>query len=110
MNNKIKNIIVTSVFVAFVAFFAVLCTVTHFNPKDYSTVEKRPLAQFPTDVTWADILDNKDKVDPETGKVEKSPISQIGFESCRYYLLLYGSIAALMIFSKSQKKGERLPL
>jgi hypothetical protein len=78
MNNKIKNIIVTSVFVCFVAFFAVLCTITHFNPKDYSSVEKRPLAQFPTDVTWADVLNNKSEVDPETGNVKKSPIAQFG--------------------------------
>ena len=78
MQNKLKNIIVTSVFVAFIAFFVVLCTITHFNPKDYSTVEKRPLAQFPTNITWAELLNNRDTVNPETGEVTKSPISQIG--------------------------------
>ena len=78
MKNKIKNIVVTSVFVCFVAFFVVLCTITHFNPNDYSSVEKRPLAQFPTDVTWADVLNNKSEVDPETGNVKKSPIAQFG--------------------------------
>ena len=57
MNNKIKNIVVTSVFVAFIAFFVVMCAVNFFNPTATSTSERRPLAQFPEKISWSGIVD-----------------------------------------------------
>ena len=76
MENKTRNIVVTSVFIAFIAFFVTLCTITHFNPKAYSFVEKRDLAQFPSGVTFAELLNNKTTVDTATGETVKSPIGQ----------------------------------
>ena len=57
MNNKIKNIVVTSVFITFIAFFVVMCAVSFFNPTETSTAERRPLAQFPENITWEGIVD-----------------------------------------------------
>ena len=57
MNNKIKNIVVSSVFIAFIALFVVLCAVCYFNPVETSEAERRPLAQFPEEITWEGILD-----------------------------------------------------
>lgn len=57
MSNKIKNMIVTSVFVAFIAVLAVLSVARIFNPVERSEAERRPLAQFPTEITWEGIVD-----------------------------------------------------
>ena len=57
MQNKIKNIVVTLVFVLFIGIFAALCIVNYFNPTDFSESERRPLAQFPENITWDGIVD-----------------------------------------------------
>ena len=57
MSNKIKNIVTTLIFVAFIAVFVVMCVIRAFHPVAYSNVEKRPLAQFPSDITWEGIVD-----------------------------------------------------
>ena len=57
MNDKIKNIAVTSSFVLFIAFFVVMCVVSFFNPTAKSEAERRPLAQFPDKITWNGIVD-----------------------------------------------------
>ncbi len=57
MNNKIRNIVVTSVFVAFIAFFVAMCAVSFVNPTEESEAERRPLAQFPDEITWEGIVD-----------------------------------------------------
>lgn len=57
MNNKIKNIVTTFAFVGFIAVFVVMCIIRAFNPVAYSDVEKRPLAQFPQNITWESIVD-----------------------------------------------------
>ena len=59
MNNKLKNIVVTLVFVAFIASFVGMCGYRYFNPVDTSESERRPLAQFPTNITWENILNKK---------------------------------------------------
>lgn len=78
MENKIKNIVVTSVFIAFVGFFVVLCTLTHFNPKAYSYVEKRDLAQFPKDATFAELIKNESGNSP-ISKFEDYTVDQFPF-------------------------------
>lgn len=78
MENKIKNIVVTSVFVAFVGFFVILCTLTHFNPKAYSYVEKRELAQFPKDATFAELIKNESGNSP-ISKFEDYTVDQFPF-------------------------------
>ena len=57
MNNKIKNVVTTVVFVAFIAVFVVMCVFRSFEPVVYSSLEKRPMAQFPEDITWEGIVD-----------------------------------------------------
>ena len=57
MNNKTRNIVVTSVFVVFIAFFVAMCAVNYFNPTESSEAERRPLAQFPEEITWEGIVD-----------------------------------------------------
>lgn len=57
MQNKIKNITVTCVFVIFLAFFSGMCIARYFNPTEISESERRPLAQFPKDITWEKIVD-----------------------------------------------------
>lgn len=57
MNNKVKNIVVTSVFITFIAFFVMMCIYSFFNPVEKSTSERRPLAQFPDEITWGGIVD-----------------------------------------------------
>ena len=57
MNNKIKNIAVTVTFVVFIAIFVVMCVLQYFTPTLTSMSERRPLAQFPNDITWQGIVD-----------------------------------------------------
>ena len=57
MQSKVKNIVVTFVFVAFLAFFAGMCGMKYSNPTATSESERRPLAQFPEEITWESIVD-----------------------------------------------------
>lgn len=58
MQNKVKNIIVTVLFTLFIGFFTVMAVVCgFFNPKEMSEAERRPLAQFPSDISWESIKD-----------------------------------------------------
>ncbi|MDD6798809.1 MAG: DHHW family protein [Firmicutes bacterium] len=57
MSNKIKNIVTTVTFTAFIAVFIIMCIIRAFNPVAYSNVEKRPLAQLPSNITWDKIVD-----------------------------------------------------
>ncbi len=57
MNNKVKNIVTTFVFVAFIATFTIMCVISGFNPVTYSSLEKRDMAQFPADATWGELMD-----------------------------------------------------
>lgn len=57
MSSKIKNIVVTSVFVLLLLFFVIMCGVCYFNPQATSEAERRPLSQFPDKITWEGIVD-----------------------------------------------------
>ncbi|MBE6662781.1 MAG: hypothetical protein E7606_05860 [Ruminococcaceae bacterium] len=58
MQNKVKNIIVTVLFALFIAFFTVMAVICgFFNPVKTSEAERRPLAQFPSDISWDSIKD-----------------------------------------------------
>ena len=57
MNEKLKNMIVASVFVAFIGVLAVLSVVRIFDPVERSEAERRPLAQFPSQITWEGVVD-----------------------------------------------------
>ncbi len=76
MSNKVKYIVTTVLFSAFVAVFSVMCVVRALNPVTFSTIEKRPMAQFPTDVTWQELLNNEQTIHPVTGEIILPPIEQ----------------------------------
>lgn len=76
MSDKLRNIISTVAVALFIGVFAVLCVTKIFFPSEYSDVEKRPLAQLPTDVTAEQLLANKNYKDPVTGADKKAPIKQ----------------------------------
>ncbi|MBE6890914.1 MAG: hypothetical protein E7481_02685 [Ruminococcaceae bacterium] len=76
MNDKIKNIVVTSVFVTFIAFFVVMCAVSFFNPVETSEAERRPLAQFPDKITWEGIIDKTVINDFEDYSVDQFPFRE----------------------------------
>ena len=76
MNNRIKNIVVSATFIAFMAFFAVMCTVAYFNPVKTSESERRPLAQFPEEITWEGVLDKTVIEDFEDYTVDQFPFRE----------------------------------
>ena len=78
MNNKVRNIVVTSVFVAFLSFFVVCCGYKILNPTESSSAERRPLAQFPnaSEITVEGIVD-KTVIDKfEDGSVDQFPFRE----------------------------------
>ena len=57
MKKETKHFIVTLTYVCFTAFFAVLIICAGLNPVRQSDSERRPLAQFPQNITAAGIFD-----------------------------------------------------
>ena len=57
MQNRMKNKIITIAFVLYLGFFAIMCTVRFIDPIKTSDAERRPLAQFPKNITWESIVD-----------------------------------------------------
>lgn len=76
MNNKIKNIVVTSVFALFIAFFVVMCWVNYADPTATSDAERRPLAQFPDKLTWEGVVDKTWIEDFEDYSVDQFPFRE----------------------------------
>ena len=76
MSNKTKNIVVTITFVAFIAAFVMMCGYRFFNPVDVSESERRPLAQFPSDITWEGIVDKEVINDFEDYAVDQFPLRE----------------------------------
>lgn len=76
MNNKLKNIVVTLVFLAFIVAFVGMCTFRYFNPVDTSEAERRPLAQFPAEITWETILNKKVMGEFEEYVVDQFPLRE----------------------------------
>lgn len=77
MKNNTKNIIVTVLFSAFIAFFTVMSVYTgFFNPKEMSEAERRPLAQAPTNVTLDSIKDKTAINDFEDFVVDQFPFRE----------------------------------
>lgn len=57
MQKKVKNIAVTFSFLVALAFLVGMCVKMYLNPVETSESERRPLAQFPTEITWESIVD-----------------------------------------------------
>ena len=76
MNNQTKNIVVTLTYVTFMLIFVSMCTISFFNQKETSESERRPLAQFPTEITWEGILDKSVIEDFEDYTVDQFPLRE----------------------------------
>lgn len=76
MNNKTRNIVVTSVFAVFIAFFVIMCGVKFLDPNESSDAERRPLAQFPENITWEGIVDKSVIDDFEDYSVDQFPFRE----------------------------------
>ncbi len=76
MNNKIKNIAVTVTFAVFIAIFVVMCVMQYFTPTITSMSERRPLAQFPSDITWQGIVDKTVIDEFEDYSVDQFPLRE----------------------------------
>lgn len=57
MKNETKNFVVTLTYVCFTAFFVAMCISAGLNPAAQSESERRPLAQFPENITPACLFD-----------------------------------------------------
>ena len=57
MKKEWKNYVVTLTYVCFTAFFVVLCICAGLNPVEKSESERRPLAQFPQNITLESLFD-----------------------------------------------------
>ncbi len=76
MNNKVKNIVTTVAFSAFIAFFALWCVITLFDPNTEKLQgENRLPAQLPTNVTLEELLNNKTEINAD-GTEKLPPIKQ----------------------------------
>ncbi|MBE6944074.1 MAG: hypothetical protein E7453_07450 [Ruminococcaceae bacterium] len=57
MRKETKNFIVTLTYVCFTAFFVAMCICAGLNPRAQSESERRPLAQFPENITAKGLFD-----------------------------------------------------
>ncbi len=87
MNKKIKNIAVTLTFVLFIATAVVLCALQAGTPLTYSSVEKRPMALFPTNVTWQSIIDKTSIEQFDDFTVDQFPMREF-FRSIKAHFAL----------------------
>lgn len=71
-----KNIAVTLTFVLLLALGLAACIWSGAHPKSYSRTEKRPLAQFPRDVTWHSLVDKSSIDQFEDFTVDQFPARQ----------------------------------
>ena len=97
MNPKIKNIAVTLTFVLFFATTVMLCLLRASDPLTYSSVEKRPMAQFPSDVTWQSIVDKTAIEQFENFTVDQFPLRDT-FRRLK-------SVAAYYVFGRMDNNG-----
>lgn len=76
MENRVKNITLTVAFGLFLGLFAVLCVIKFFAPEESSVAERRPLAQFPEEITWEGILDKSVIAEFEDYSVDQFPFRE----------------------------------
>ncbi len=77
MKKETKNFIVTLTYVCFTAFFAAMCISAALNPVKTSESERRPLAQFPENITAEGLFDGSviEKFDAFT--VDQFPLREM---------------------------------
>ena len=76
MQNRIKNIAVTFSFLIALTFLVGMCVKMYLNPVATSESERRPLAQFPAEITWESILDRTSIEKFEDYSVDQFPFRE----------------------------------
>lgn len=76
MQKRIKNIAVTFAFLITLAFLVGMCVKMYMNPAETSDSERRPLAQFPTEITWESIVDRTSIEKFEEYSVDQFPFRE----------------------------------
>lgn len=76
MQKKVKNIAVTFSFLIALAFLVGMCVKGYFYPVETSESERRPLAQFPTEITWESIKDRTSIEEFEDYTVDQFPFRE----------------------------------
>ncbi len=76
MQKKVKNIAVTFSFLIALALFTGMCVKMYFNPVAVSESERRPLAQFPEEITWESIVDRTSIEKFEDYSVDQFPFRE----------------------------------
>ncbi len=76
MQKKVKSIAVTFAFLITLAFFVGMCVKMYFSPVANSESERRPLAQFPTEITWESIKDRTSIEEFEEYSVDQFPFRE----------------------------------
>ena len=76
MQKKIKNIAVTFAFLITLAFLVTMCVVKYFKPTETSESERRPLAQFPEEITWDSVVDRTSITGFEDYSVDQFPFRE----------------------------------
>ena len=88
MQNQLKHIVVTCVFVVFLSFFVGMCVFCYFNPAAVSESERRPFAQFPEKITWEGVMDKTIINDFEDYSVDQFPFREF-FRSLKAKVQIY---------------------
>ncbi len=76
MTDKTRNIVVTVTFLVLLFGLAVMCVIAYFNPDDISEAERRPLAQFPEDITLESVIDKTTIDEFEKYSVDQFPLRE----------------------------------
>lgn len=76
MQKKVKNIAVTFAFLITLAFLVSMCVVKYFKPTETSESERRPLAQFPEEITWDSVVDRTSITKFEDYSVDQFPFRE----------------------------------
>lgn len=76
MQKKVKSIAVTFSFLIALAFLVGMCVKMYLHPVATSESERRPLSQFPTEVTWESIVDRTSIEKFEDYSVDQFPFRE----------------------------------
>lgn len=76
MQKKVKNIAVTFSFLIALAFLVGMCVKMYMHPVETSESERRPLAQFPKEITWESIVDRTSIEKFEDYSVDQFPFRE----------------------------------
>lgn len=76
MQKKVKSIAVTFAFIIALVFMVGMCVKMYLNPVATSESERRPLAQFPEEITWESIVDRTSIEKFEDYSVDQFPFRE----------------------------------